>query len=249
MTVRSRIRTRFDAGRLRELIKGPGSDTRTWLFYGRVDDDDDAVRWEREIGWVVDVTIVGGALDGEGPIPCRVGWLYAGDEAGSSSPVERGTLCACLLPEADINGTPTIVGVVSTTERPVPTEVNGQTVDEDFAKGTHFLRSPHNVEVQVGSLWRTSAEDDAKLLAQNVSLADDSAGQSYVRGEDQLDALDDLIDALDAFAQSLATAVPAPPNGALTVASTAAAYATLAPALIAAKTALQGALSSRIKGE
>lgn len=249
MTVRSRIRTRFDAGRLRELIKGPGSDTRTWLFYGRVDDDDDAIRWEEGLGWIVDVTVVGGPLDGEGPIPCRVGWPYAGDGAGSSSPIERGVLAACLLPEGDLNGTPTIVAMVPTTERPVPEEVNGRTIDEAFAESTHFLVTPHDYEAQVGSLWRVSADDDAKLLAQNVVLADDNAGQSYVRGDDQLDALDDLIDALDTFAQALATATPAPPNGALTVASVAVAYASLAPALIAAKTALQSALSSRIRGE
>lgn len=249
MTVRSRIRTRFDSGRLRELIRGPGADTRTWLFYGRVDDDDDAVRWEDGIGWVVDVTVVGGPLDGEGPVPCRVGWPYAGDGAGSSSPIERGVLVACLLPEADLNGTPVIVATVSTTERPVPTSVNGETIDGAFSKETHWLVSPHNVEVEVGSTARVSASDTWKLLAQNVVLADDNAGQSYVRGDDQLDALDNLIDALDAFAQTLATATPAPPNGALTVASVALAYASLAPALIAAKTALQSALSSRIRGE
>ncbi len=97
--------------------------------------------------------------------------------------------------------------------------------------------------------WRVSSTDDAALVSQSVALADDDADQSFVRGNDQLDALKDLIDAISAFANALATAAPAAPNGALTVAAVAGAFATLEPQPQAAKAALEQALSVRIKGE
>lgn len=199
---RSRIRTRIDAGRLRELIRGPGADTRTWVFFARVLDTDTAVRWDAELGWLVDVTIVGGQLDGEGPVPCRVAWCYAGDGVGVSEPVERGVHVVGIMPEADLNGTPVIVGMLSTPDFPAPTTVNGEDVDADFAKATHLRKSARNFDAQFGSLWRAAATDDARLLAQAVKLADDDASQSYVRGEDFADALERFLDATDQFAQA-----------------------------------------------
>lgn len=247
-TPRSRIRSRIDAGRLREMLRGPGADTRTWTFYARVDDDPEAVRWDTTLGWLVDVHVVGGDLDGEGPIVCRVAWPYLGDGEGSSAPVARDAHVVCALPEGDPNGVPCVVGFVPAPGSAAPSSVNGQSIDRDLASSTLILRTSHDYQAEVGSLWRTSATDDAKLCAQNVALGDADASQAYVRGDDQLDALNDLVDALDQFAQALATATPAPPNGALTVANVAAAYAVLAPALVAAKGALQSALSSRVKG-
>lgn len=249
MSSRSRIRTRIDVGRLREAISGPGMDPRSWALLARVDDVEDAIRLEQGLGWIVDVTVTGGQLDGEGPIPCRVAWSYAGEDAGRSEPVERGTQVLVVLPDGDANGTPVIVGVLSTPDKPPPASINGDEVSEQYALSTHYLRTPHNVEQEVGSVWRVSAQTDAKLTAQNVALADDAPTQSYVRGDDQVDALKALIDALDAFSSALATAIPAPPNGALTVASVAAAYAVLGPQLATAKTSLEAALSTRIKGE
>ncbi len=86
-----------------------------------------------------------------------------------------------------------------------------------------------------------------------MRLASEDADQAFVKGNDQADALKALVDALDAFAQALATATPAAPNGALTVASVALAYTTpvtgLAVKLAQAKTAIDNALSTKIKGE
>jgi hypothetical protein len=75
----------------------------------------------------------------------------------------------------------------------------------------------------------------------------ENADQRIPLGDDQVAALKGAIDAIDAFASALATATPAPPNGALTVASVLAAYQTpgtgLQGKLMQAKTDLDAALS------
>lgn len=77
----------------------------------------------------------------------------------------------------------------------------------------------------------------------------EGADQRIPLGDDQVDAIKDLADALDAFAMALATATPAAPNGALTVADVLLAYSggppgtTLAPKLITVKSDLDAALS------
>lgn len=70
----------------------------------------------------------------------------------------------------------------------------------------------------------------------------DAADQRLVLGDDQLDALKNLVDALGDFAQALGTATPNT-YGAIPVAAAAAAYATLTPQLETGKTALEQALS------
>lgn len=75
----------------------------------------------------------------------------------------------------------------------------------------------------------------------------ESADQRLVLGDDQVTALKALIDALDAFTQTIATAAPAPPNAALTVAAVLAAQQVLKPQLEQAKTALEQALSEVAK--
>lgn len=228
-------------GRLRELVKGPGIDTRTWLFYARVDDDDEAVRWDAEVGWLVDVTVVGGQLDGEGPVACRVAWPYAASGAANSSPVQRGVLVACVLPEADLNGTPVIVGMLSTSGEPVPETVNGQDIDEAYAKATHIFVTEYDVQQEVGERWRTSATQRATLEAPEVRLADEDAGQSYVRGEDQKDALDSFLDSFDVWVDLVRLGIIA---GGGTLDNT-----TILQASQTLRTQLAQALSSRIKGE
>lgn len=254
MSRRSRIRRVPDLGRLREAMSGPGADPRSWVVLARVDDDDDAIRWDTGTGWVADVTFVFGDLAGEGPVACRVASIFGGDGVGSFQPVQRGAEVLVLLPGGDPNTAPMIVGVgFNPEDLPVPETVNGQTIDEDFALANHILVTEHSVQQEVGPRWRTEATERATLAAPEVRLADEDAGQAFVRGNAQADALKDLVDALDAFAQALATAPPAVPNGALTVASVAVAYANpltgLAVKLTRAKTAIDNALSTKIKGE
>lgn len=259
---RARIRRSLDLGRLREAMAAPGSDPRSWVVLARVDDDDDAVRWEEGYGWIADVTFTFGDMSGEGPIACRVSSAFGGDGKASISPVERGSEVAVLLPGGDPMTAPLIVGVAfNSQDVRVPEEVNGQTIDEDFAKGNHILVTPHSVQQEVGERWRTSATDRATLEAPEVRLANEDADQSYVRGEDYADAADALADATDDFGQQVLAAFgnlvpPGPPvtpvtqaqaTSAVTTITTA--YAALAVAVGQFKAARNSYLSAKIKGE
>lgn len=262
MSRRSRIRRVPDLGRLREAMAAPGADPRSWVVMARVDDDDDAIRWDEGTGWVVDVTFTFGDLAGEGPVACRVASVFGGDGAGAFVPVKRGAEVAVVLPGGDPNTSPIIVGVGFNTEDVrVPTEVNGQTIDEDFAAANHVLVTDASVQQQVGERWRTSATQRATVEAPEVRLADEEADQSYVRGEDYADAADALADATDDFGQQVLTAFtnlvpPGPPVTPVTqVQATAAvttittAYAALAVAVGQFKAARNAYLSTKIKGE
>jgi uncharacterized protein involved in type VI secretion and phage assembly len=262
MSKRSRVRRVPDLGRLREAMSGPGADPRSWVVLARVDDDEDGVRWETGIGWIVDVTFTFGDLAGEGPVACRVAAAFGGDREGTFAPVRAGAEVMVLLPGGDPMTAPLIVGVAfNTQDVRVPTTVNGQDIDEDFAQANHILVTTASVQQQVGEVWRTSATDRATLEAPEVRLANEDADQSFVRGEDAADAADALADATDDFGQQVLTAftnlVPAGPpvtpvtqvQAAAAVTTITTAYAQLAAAVARFKSARNTYLSSKIKGE
>lgn len=251
-TPRSRIRQRLDVRRLGVAVSYPGIDPRIWLAYGRVDDDADAVRWDSALGWLADVTLLGGGVDQEGAT-CRMGQVFGADQQGSFQPLVGGELVVVLVPEGDLNVAPVIVGMLASPDLPVPGSVNGQTIDEDFAKAAHILVTEKNVQQEVGEKWRTSATSRATLEAPEVRLANEDADQDFVRGNDYADAEGQFLDALTTFLHQISDlATPAPPNGALTVATVIA--ATQGPTgLLAAvqqfKDARNTYLSTKIKGE
>lgn len=250
MTTRSRIRRVVDFGRLRDAMSAPGADPRSWLAVGRIDLDPDAVRWERGIGWVADVTVSSGELSGENFIPCRIPSPVGGTGELEARPIAPGAEVLLAFADGDPNVSPMILGYFYNGEDlVVPDSVNGQTIDESLAKATHILVTTKNVEQQVGNTYRVKATSNAKLLAQNISLAEDAASQKYVRGDDFSSALDTFLTDLTTFLAALATAVPAPPNGALTTAAVAGALADFLPKIEAFKNAKNLYLSTRVKAE
>lgn len=72
----------------------------------------------------------------------------------------------------------------------------------------------------------------------------EGATQKIPLGDDQLSALKNALDAIDAMLQTLSVATPAPPNAALTVAAVLAAYNVMHPLIVQAKTDLENALST-----
>lgn len=238
---RSRIRSRLDVGRLREAASGPGADPRSWIAFGRVDDDDDAVRWDGELGWIADVTIVGGPLDGEGPVAVRIAGSFVAPFEGGSVPVIAPALLVLVLPEGDLNAGPIAIGALWTPDVSAPTSVGGEDVDEEFNDATWWLSVARDVVIE-------SQGKTAKLLGQNLYLAEPEADQPFVLGRKQYDALKAFLDATDTFVTSISTATPAPPNAALTVANVLTAANVYKPAIAEAKSALEQALSERIKG-
>lgn len=218
----------LNTGRIREATKGPGSDTRVWAAVARVDDDPDARRWDPVLGWLVDVTFQGGPLDQEGPVPCRVAASYAARNGrGRSEPPELGAVVAVLLPEGNPNAEPIILGALYAEDAPAPDQ------SEADAEARHLLRTEHGVRIEAGGT--------VHLLGPLVELAEASAGQSFVRGDDLVSWIKDYQTALDAYLSAIASLSPVAIGTAKTAWTT-----TAWPAL---SLRLSSLLSSRIKGE
>lgn len=248
MTTPSRIRRTFDGSRWARLVQTPGVDPRTWVSLARVDDDDDAIRWgapdseDGAVGWIVDVTFVGGALEGEGPIACRVASARGGAGELESAPVKRGALVVVGLAEGDANVFPVILGFVSSVGCEVPSEVNGTMIDEDYALATSIRVLTGDVDEQVDGDVRRKAGGDHRVLADgDLLLATQDPTQAYVRGNDQKDALDDFFQSFETWIGLVQTGISA---GGGSLDNTA---ITAAVTLLRQK--LSDALSTRIKGE
>lgn len=239
------LRGALDPARLRTLLSGPNADTRTWIALGRVSDLPDGRIFLPGTGWTIDVVIVSGNLTNE-EVPCRIPVT----SHGTVIPPDPGALVVVLFTDGDPNVDCTIMGCLTTPDRPAPTSVNGTPITEPYATTNVIAVEPTlGVDAEYGAQVRVSSGVHAKLLGPLVSFADDAATQAYTRGNDLGTALDNLADALNTFANALATAPPAAPNGALTVASTAAAYTPFATAISAFKAAKATWQSTRIKGE
>lgn len=245
MATRSRIAPNIDAGRLRQAIAGPGADPRTWGFEGRIDDDPDAIRWDSKLGWLCDVTVTGGQLDGEGPITCRVQVPFAAANLGGPfHPPRRDLNVVVMLPMADLNSTPIITGYVFDDNAPVPTSFGDLEANEDNLQNTHAMKSDKDVDMQFAGKMTVDFDgngkatfgDELQLDAQNIKLA--GATQAFVRGDDLKQTLDQLVQAIATAFTSITPQGGGPAIG-----------TTFAQAVLAYNQAMPGTLSTRIKGE
>ena len=240
MATRSRIAPNIDMGRLRAALSGPGADPRTWCFEGRIDDDPDAIRWDEKLGWLCDVTVTGGQLDGEGPVTCRVDVPFATDGFGGPfHPPKQNANVTVTMPSADLNSNPIITGYVFDDDAPVPTAFGDLEANEDNLKTTHAMKSPHDVDMEFGGKLTLSFGESMQVDAQSLNLL--GASQAFVRG-------DDLKSALDSWSDSLVTALRLITAGSSTTGGAPAATAMEAANIILVQ-ALTAALSTKIKGE
>lgn len=208
---------KLDFGRLRLAISGPGVDPRTWVTTGRVDDDPAAIRWEEPFGWVVDVTFTGGALDGDGPNPCRVASWLAGQDQAFSAPQLRNAEVIVVVPEGNPNTNPIIIGMIHNgDDNAAPLEVNGTPVTQDYALANQIAVTPGGVDQQIGGDVRVKAGGVNRQLAPLVELAEQGASQQYLRGNDYtsaeaayLAALSTVITAIGAYATAAGPPIPA----------------------------------------
>ena len=245
-----------------KLVASPGIDTRTWIALARVDDDVDAVRWAAEdsedgpLGWLVDVTMQGGALDQDGPVTCRVAPYFE----GRIDPITPGCLVLVVLSEGSANAQPTIVGVLNEPTCPPPQTVNGDTVNQQLVESTHVFVTPHAIDEEAQGDIRRTTTGNHRLHGQLVELAAASATQSYVRGEDLQAALDAFADQITINISSAVATIlttfnkgPAVPVTGTEVTAAQATYSANVTAFSTAvaqfKASVQAALSTRIKGE
>lgn len=252
----ARQRRHVDFGRLREALRGPGVDTRVWICAGRIESDPEAIAWDPDVGWIVDVQIYGGELDGEGSIPCRVAMAYSGAGATRSDPPELGGEVLIAITDGDPNANPVVIGKLHNEGEKVPTELQGLPLLEQLARTTHFTISPHGSREQWGGPRVVTAEGFQALSAELLALAGTvmlggqlaldgtpvPATQPYVRGAQQLAALTTLLTALGVYA----TAIGAIP---LIAGAAGPAAVTLNTAIASANAQLAAALSAKVFGE
>jgi hypothetical protein len=247
-------------------LSRPGIDPRAWVVYARIDDDKDAIVWDPELGWFVDVTIVSGSLAGE-PALARVS-ADALVSGGRYTPPRANALVLLAVPNGDLNDEAVVLTQLHTIERGAPTTINGDTIverdpqaGEVAALATHLAVFPGEDCDEEWRERRVTTSGAHKLHGDTMELGVAGADQSYVRGEDKADADEALASAVDtynqqvlaAFAAMLPPGIPATPVTAANISAGIAiitpASAALSAAVAQFNTARTQYLSTRIKGD
>lgn len=248
---RTSTRLKVDFGRVGEALAKPGMDPRAWCVMARVDEeteaDQDVLVWDRDLGWLVDVTVVGGPMDGEGPINCRLASFAQGDGVIEAKPPRSGALVCVIFPNGDPNDDAIIVGELTDDDNPAPMSINGDNiVERNASEGevsaleTHITVAPFE---DLDQEWR-----NVRITGNRINLGVPEPEQSFARGNDLADALDNLADALRTYAQTLSTSGSTLTGGVpLTAAVDAAAQLSVDLELF--KAARDQYLSTRIKGD
>lgn len=252
--VRSSVRTLLDFSRIAEAVSRPGIDPRTWVCLGRIDDDPDAIVWDEELGWFVDVTITEGTLAGE-TVLCRVGSDGQGAAVGRYSPPRPDALVIVAVPSGDPNNEGLVLRQLHDLDHGPPSAVNGDTiVERDPQAGqvaaleTHLAVFPGEDVDEQWRARRVTTSGAHKLHGASMELGVADADQPFARGTDLADSLNDLADAIQVFTQALSVATPTSTGG-LPVATVLAQYNILAPKIATFKNARTQYLSTRIKGD
>lgn len=192
----NRSRRGIDLSRLRIAASGPGADPRVWLTFARVLTEPEDIRFDAQFGWIVECEFVGGPLDGERPVVCRVGSQVVANGKWASQPLRNGEAVIVLITEGDANVEPVIVASLNDTERAPPSTVNGTEVTLDYLLKTHVLAVPgEDVDVEA---------DNVRVNAAQVRLADPEPTQAFLRGTAFASALSSFLDSTGTFSQTVA---------------------------------------------
>ena len=169
MPTSARKRKKFDAARAGQAVAYPGIDPRSWVALGRIENDPDAVRWLPRSGWVADVTLQGGAVDGQEETPCRVAAQMRGSENGEFLPPAPDCEVAVVIPSGNTEEAPAIVGYFSNGGGcEPPTTVNGLPINPDVPTSvpmttvspfdTEIKVSPYNRQEEYAQSWTLQAQ-------------------------------------------------------------------------------------------
>jgi hypothetical protein len=166
----------LDSASLRGAAAGPGTDTRQWVSYGLVDQDEPnarSVRFTDENGAALPYPIVHVTLQPSGlPVACRVGSWVAGSGEGSWSPIGPGDEVCVLIPGGDEREGCLIVCRMNQGRDTFPTSVGGV---DPTTNTTGFLRqiAPYIVESGTAVMLRVASNGTFLSLDQtgNATLA------------------------------------------------------------------------------
>lgn len=220
------VRTGIDVGRLAAAAKRPGIDPRVWLTLAVVQD----VGFDPDEGIFVDLQYQpSGELE-----TALLGAPHAGNGFGAYFPVKVDDTVLVAVPMGDPGHGPIIICRMWNA---------GDPPAADFGDGEEAV-SDTILRVEDGTAYRVFAKNgDVSLQAEDgkVELSKVGASQSFVRGDDQKDALDAFLDALKAWAALVKSGIEA---GGGTIENN-----LFNQALATAKNDLAAALSTKIKGE
>jgi hypothetical protein len=217
-------------------------DTRSWISMARVDEDPNAMVWNAQLGWLVDVTLMGGELDGEGPVNCRVGSFGQGTAAGEHHPPRLSALVGVFIPTGDPNEDAIIFCQLHDVETMMaPTVINELPINEAMALTTHIFAFPTEMLEQEYATIRMTAE--------SMIFGTPTATEPFVRGLDLQSALGDFATAISEFAAAIVATTATPLDAALPHAPAVAAATPLIDAAAALQAAATQYLSTRILGD
>lgn len=204
---------------MREAMRGPGIDPRTWTTAARVE----STEWDPALGWVVVVRAYGSGLE-QAELTCRQASALAGVGAGEYLPMADGAEVLISLPDASTeDGEPLVVSGLSNEEDSAPTEINGLPINGAITSSTSAEVSPFDTEIKVSPHARR--EQYAKELVQHalqhvlkadqtekgVLLGSEDADSSFLKGEDLVDALIEIVDQLVTLITSGTSTAPGSP--------------------------------------
>jgi len=216
----------IDTGRLRNLVSGPGVDTRYHIAEAVIDD----VRVDPNEGVFCDISL----LPLEQPETAFLGVPYAGNDFGFYFPVEEDDIVLVAIPDGDPGSGPIIISRMwSAADKPFA-ELRG-TADTDNP-GQYHPSSDVVLKTKPGANCKTivsgggdasiavSGGGDVEITAAGTSVVKlQDASQSFVRGDNFDTAIDAYVNAVQTYSgavTALATAVNAWAVGIVTVTPT-----------------------------
>lgn len=219
MSTRSRKRKHWDVRRVAEAVRSPGIDPRTWTTAGRIEE----TAWDPALGWVVNVRAYGSELEGV-ELTCRQASALAGVDAGEYLPLLKGAEVLVSLPDGSTEDMePLVVSGLTNEEDAAPTTVNGLPINGETQTSTPAAVSPYDTEIKVSPHGRREQYAKARTVQalQHVLKADqatlgvllgsEDADASFLKGEDMVAKLIEIIDQLVTLISSGQTTTPGNP--------------------------------------
>lgn len=221
MTIRGRtaVRSRPDVRALGAGVSYPGIDPRVWLTLATVVD----VGFDSNNGIFVDVKYQPDGTDETALLTAQ----HTGTRCGSYRPVKEGDTVVVAVPKGDPGNGPVIIARCWNAGDPPAAEMGDG--DDAVNDWIDVLDTDSNY------VMKTQGEGIIKWQA---------ADQSFVRGDDQKDAIDTFADELNTWAVAVAAGI-VNAGGAIN----ADAQARFLEAITSFKTSITNALSTKIKGE
>jgi hypothetical protein len=212
---------RLDLHALRVGIAAPGLDTRAWVEWARVDDDPDAVVWDRELGWLCDVHLESGSSAGEGPLSATV--LGAGGGGmGYHAPVHPGDRVLVAIVSGDPNADVVVIGRDHDVDDcTAPTTVNGDSIVETGASAGQVAADETHIaafgDEDLDAEFRgvRLGADSVKVPSPDVRLGTEDADEHAILGDARNGDVGAFLDAMTSFCTSVAaTGLPGIANAA-----------------------------------